>query len=114
MNQEEFVVRFEGLTAAEAAEKASLLLEAVRDAEPSVQADLNKTDHHTQDMGATVILLLSAPAIVAISKGIAKFIARERPGRLIIETKDGKVLFSGDSSDAGKIAAAFARGKRPS
>jgi hypothetical protein len=109
---DEFVVRFEGLNAAEAGEKAALLVEALRGAAPSVRADIVRTDREAMDMGATVALLLSAPAIVAVAKGIASFIARERPGTLRIERKDGKVLFSGDSSDAAKIAAAFARGPR--
>ncbi len=56
--------------------------------------------------------LRSTSNIVAISKGIANFITRERPGKLHIETKDGKVIFSGDSGDAAKIAAAFAHIKR--
>jgi hypothetical protein len=111
MDEKEFVIRFEGLSAAEAGEKAELLVEALRSVAPGVQADLMKTDAEAMDMGATVILLLSAPAIVAIAKGIARFIARERPGKLFIETPDGSVVFSGDSSDAAKIAAAFAQSK---
>jgi hypothetical protein len=109
MDEEKFVIRFEGLSAAEAAEKAALLVEGLRSAAPSVQADLMRTNIDAQDMGATVVLLLSAPAIVAIANGIANFLVRERPGNLFIETADGRVVFSGDSSDAAKIAAAFSQ-----
>jgi hypothetical protein len=111
MDEEKFVIRFEGLSAAEMGDKAALLLETLRSTAPGVQADLMRTNTEAQDMGATVVLLLSAPAVIAIAKGIANFMVRERPGNLCIETADGRVVFSGDSSDAAKIAAAFAQGK---
>jgi hypothetical protein len=110
---DEFVIRFEGLSAAEAGEKAELLVEALRNATPSVRAEVVKTNQEAMDMGATVLLALSAPAIVAVAKGIANFIARERPGELLIDGKHGQVRFSGNSSDAAKIAAAFSRSSRP-
>lgn len=112
MDEEELVISFAGLNAAEAGDKAALLVDALRDAAPEVQADRRRADGEAQDLGVTVALILGAPAIVAIAKGIASFIARERPGVLVIETKDGKVLFTGDSGDAATIAAALAKGKR--
>lgn len=111
MDEDEFVIHFEGLSAAKASEMAALLTESLRSASPGVQAAVKKANAEAMDMGATVVLLLSTPAIVAIAKGIVNFIVRERPGKLSIETKDGRVVFSGDSSDAAKIAAAFANNK---
>ncbi len=112
MDKNEFLVRFEGISAAKAGEKANLLLEVLRNADPDVQADLKKVDTETMDLGTTVVLVFGAPAIVAIAKGIANFVGRERPGKLYIETKDGKVIFSGDSGDAARIATAFAKNQR--
>jgi hypothetical protein len=108
MDQEEFLIRFEGLSDAEAGEKAALLVDVVRNAAPDARADRVRVRDDAQDLGATVLLLFGAPAVVAIAKGIASFIARERPGDLVI----GRVLFTGDSGDAATIAAAFAKGKR--
>jgi hypothetical protein len=112
MDEEKFVIRFEGLSTAEMGEKAALLLETLGDVAPGVQADVVRTDTGAQDVGTAVVLLLSAPAVVAVAKGIANFMVRERPGNLYIETADGTVVFSGDSDDAAKIAAAFTQGKR--
>jgi len=111
MDEEKFLIRFEGISAAEMGEKGALLVETLRSTAPGVQADVVRTNADAQDMGATVVLLLGAPAVNAIAKGIANFMVRERPGNLCIKTGDGIVVFSGDSSDAAKIAAAFAQGK---
>jgi hypothetical protein len=109
MKEDEFFIHFEDLTAAEAGEKATLLLEALHSEDPSAQARIEKSQTETMDLGTIVVLMLSAPAVGTIARGIAKFMARERQGKLRIETKDGKIVFHGNSSDAAKIAAAFAR-----
>ena len=54
------------------------------------------------------MLTLGTPAILAIAKGISSFLARERPGTLVI-TRGGDVVFKGNSSDAAKIAASLSR-----
>jgi hypothetical protein len=107
-HSQHFVIRFENLSAAEASEKAASLREALLDASPDVSAEVKKTDASTMDMGATLLLALGTPAIIAIAKGIAAFMARERAGTLVIE-QDGRVLFTGNSTDAAKVAAALTR-----
>ena len=109
MDGDEYVMRFKGLSAAKAHEQATRLLEALRTAAPGVQADLEKASNET--MGTTVVLVHDFLATAAIAKGIANFMACERPGKLQIK-KDGKVIFSGDSGDATCIAIAFARSRR--
>ena len=105
-NEHEFVVRFEGLSSAEAGEQAQLLKEALLDASPEVSARIKRHGDETMDLGATLIVVLGTPAVIAIAKGIAAFIARERKGTLVIES-DGRVVFEGRSSDAAKVAEAL-------
>jgi hypothetical protein len=70
-------------------------------------------------MGATLVLLLGTPAIIAVAKGIAAYIGKrgERPGTLVVErvAADGsmeRVRFDGASADAARIAQAL-RGSTP-
>jgi len=110
MDEQKFVIRFEGLSALAATEQAAMLQEVLKAAATDTRVDVVRDSGETMDMGATLVLLLGTPAIIAIAKGIANFIARERSS-LIIETARGKVVFSGNSGDAAKIAAAFGQGK---
>lgn len=105
-DRQQFVIRFEDLSAAEAGDRAASLRETLLDASPDLSVEVKKSDAATMDMGATLVLVLGTPAVIAIAKGIAAFLARERAGTLVIE-QDGRVLFKGNSSDAAKVAAAL-------
>ena len=107
-SENEFLIRFEELSSAEAGVQAQILKEYLLDAAPDVSARVERTERDNMDLGATLILVLGTPAILAIAKGIAAFVARERKGKLIIE-HDGTVVFEGNSSDAAKVAEASAK-----
>jgi hypothetical protein len=81
-------IKFNDLSTAEAGVHAQKLLDVVLDAGESVSADLIKADPNTMDMGATIVLLLGAPAAVAVAKGIADYI--RRAGVSITVTSDDK------------------------
>ena len=110
--QQNFVLRFEGVNAREAGLHAAGLRETLLDTSPDVGVDLNKADGETMDFGATLILVLGTPAVLAVAKGIAMYLARERAGELVIE-RDGKVVFKGSSGDAARIAEALGRKPEP-
>jgi hypothetical protein len=101
-----FEIRFEDLSLADAGIKAADLRETLLDASPDVNVDLKKSDATTMDFGATLVLVLGTPAVLAIAKGISAYLAREREGTLVIE-ENGRVVFRGNSSDAAKIAASL-------
>lgn len=109
MKKHEFVIKFSELCFSQAGQKAMILLETLRSVSPDIQVRIVKNDSETMDLGSTLVLLFGTPAIIALAKGIAGFLARERPGTLLIKTKDEEVVFSGASSDAATIAAAFTR-----
>lgn len=104
--RQQFIFRFEGLSAAEAGQQAQMLRDALLASSPDVSATVVRSDEEAMDLGATLILLLGTPALIAVAKGIGAYLARERPATLIIE-KDGVVVFKGNSSDAAKIAQAL-------
>lgn len=105
-----YKIRFENLSVAEAGTKAAQLRESLLREGVEVTAKLEKSDSTTQDFGTTLVLILGAPAAVAIAKGIANYLSRDRGG-ITIEA-DGKVVATGlTGKDAAKIAEAFAKKK---
>jgi hypothetical protein len=111
MESQEVIVRFEGLSSADAGVEAQRLQETLLDASSDVSVTLKREQTESMDMGATLVLVLGTPAIIAVAKGIAAFIGQrgKRPGTLVIERvgADGaieRVHFDGDSADAAKVA----------
>lgn len=105
---QQFEIRFEDLPVAEAGTKAARLRRELLDVSPEVTVNIVKDDPENQDFGATLILLLGTPAIIAVANGVASYLARNR-GKITI-TKDGTVVaenISGD--DAARIAEAFSK-----
>lgn len=85
----EFSIRFENLSVAEANVLASELRSEVIAADDRVKVDVAKDDPTTQDFGATLILVLGTPAIVAVARAIADYI--QRRGVSVSITPDGGV-----------------------
>jgi len=105
-----FKIRFQDLSVAEAGVQAARLRQEILDSSPDVRVELEKEDPNAQDFGSTLILVLGAPAIVAIAKGIANYLGRAR-GRIIIE-RDGRIIAEGISGeDAARIVEALSSHK---
>jgi hypothetical protein len=105
---QEFEIRFEELTPAEAGTKAGKLSRELNQISPDVSVSLKKDDITNQDFGATLVLMLGTPAIIAIANGIASYLKRNH-GKITIY-EDGKVIASGISGDdAARIAEAFSK-----
>jgi hypothetical protein len=100
---EKFVIRFEEISLAEAGIKASRLREDLLDIGLEIDVQLEKADPSTQDFGTVLVLVLGAPAIVAVATGIGKYISREH-ATISIEA-DGKIIARGlRGQDAARIA----------
>ncbi|MBN3753693.1 hypothetical protein G3N95_12145 [Paraburkholderia sp. Tr-20389] len=110
--KQEFLIRFEELSPAEAGAQAQILKDALLDTTPHVEARIERDRTESMDLGATLVLVLGTPAVIAIAKGLAAFMAREREATLVIEC-DGRVIFKGNSSDAAKIAKALQSSDHP-
>jgi hypothetical protein len=114
MDKQEFVIRFEDLSPAEASVEAQRLQETLRDASRDIDVKLRRQRGETMDMGATLVLVLGTPAIIVAARGIAAWLGErgKRPGRLVVERigSGGTVerfSFEGDSADAAKVAEAL-------
>jgi hypothetical protein len=109
--KQQFEIRFEGLTADEAGIKAKKLRQELLAFSPELSVALAKDDHTNQDFGATLVLMLGTPAVIAVAHGIAAYLKRDR-ARITI-TKDGEVIAVNVSGeDAAKIVEAVFKSRK--
>lgn len=99
VDMEEIIINFDGTTASEGNILVDNLKLHLAQVAPHVSGERRRNDGTAQDMGATLVLLLGAPAVVAIAKGIADWIRmrpqsmltiRDKAGNVIVEIKDAK------------------------
>lgn len=60
-----------------------------------IELERIKDNENAQDFGATLILILGTPAILAVAKGIQTWLSKRNNVTLSFETKNGKVKASG-------------------
>src|SRR5262249_41262639 len=115
-----FEIRFEGLSTAQAGINVDGLCDELVRISPDIHASRKKDDQTTQDFGATLLLILGTPAVVAVAtygvapaikslaEGIASYLKRNHAKITI--SADGEVIADGVSgNDAARIAEAFAK-----
>ena len=85
------IVTFEDVPVSESGQNIAALRDQLLEDCPGLQADIRKDDPTTQDFGATLILL-GAPAIVALAKGLSNYLSRRPNGTLVLK-RDGDVIF---------------------
>lgn len=88
----QYVIKFQDISLAEANILAESLRDAILDSYPGVRVERRRDDQSTQDFGATLILLLGAPAAVAVAKGIEQWLKRYQSAKLRIEQPDGTII----------------------
>ena len=97
-----FALRFDNVSVAEANRLAKELESEIRAAYDGAKASVAKDDKTTQDFGATVIVVLGTPAIVAVAKAIADYI--QRRGVAVNITPEGGVTINNvKSADVANI-----------
>ena len=65
---------------------------------PGVTAERARERDDTQDLGTAVALVLSAPAVIAIARGIGQFLQKHQNASLEIKTKGGHVILKNVTS----------------
>lgn len=92
---------FEGADIDEATRFAAELAEQLRDADPSIDVRETRADTSAQDFGATLVLVLAAPAVVALAKGVSGWLTMRPNAKVTLKCKDGTLIASGlTSADA--------------
>lgn len=90
--QTTLIIRFENATAADANLYARALYDELFDLDPSLSVARQRESPDTMDFGSTLVLVLGAPAVVAVARGLSNFLSRSNSGTLTIETKDRKFV----------------------
>jgi hypothetical protein len=90
------MVYFQELTAAEASIAANELAADLDALWPDLDIKLVRVNEATQDLGTAVALVLGAPAVVVVARGIANFLAK-RGTTARIETPHGRIVLTGDA-----------------
>ena len=100
-SEHRLTLSFEGADLAEANRFAAELAEWLRDAGGPIDVREVRADPNAQDFGSTLVLLLGAPAVVALAKGVSAWLAMRPNAKVTLRGKDGTVIASGlTSADA--------------
>lgn len=92
---------FEGAEIDDANRFAAELAERLRDADPPIDAQETRVDQSAQDFGATLVLVLGAPAVIALAKGVSGWLTMRPNAKITLKRKDNTVIASGlTSADA--------------
>ena len=84
-----FVVAAEDQDEAAAGQGAQALADALREADGVLEADRQKADQDTMDLGAIVTVIATSGATLAVAQGIAAWL-RARKGASVTIERDGK------------------------
>lgn len=76
MEARRYTIQFTNVTTAEANRYAAELRETLLNASPDVQVMQQRDDSQSQDFGATLVLILGTPAIIAIAQGIKAWLEK--------------------------------------
>jgi hypothetical protein len=92
VEKQTYIITFDNVSAAEANRYAEELRRALLDASPDVEVHRRRDDPHTQDFGATLVLLLGAPATAAIVTAIGNWLALRNRASLTIKRADEQIV----------------------
>ncbi len=108
MEQYTFVLKFEGASVAEGNKLAASLREALLGAHPDIEAERHRDDPDSQDFGASLVLVLGTPAVVAAVAAIKTWLRRTNASSLQIWTKQGVLVANNlESKDVPGIVSAM-------
>ncbi len=92
MDQQTYIVTFEGVSPADAQRYAEELRNALLDAIPDITVQRKRDNPHTQDFGATLVLILGTPAVIAMVTAVGNWLKLRNSASLTWKTADGHMI----------------------
>ena len=92
MDQQTYLVTFEGVSPADAHRYAEELRNALLDATPDLTVQRRRDNPLTQDFGATLVLTLGTPAVVAVVTAVGNWLKLRNSASLTWKTADGQMI----------------------
>jgi hypothetical protein len=93
-----YIIRFDGLEAADAGRAAESLRRSLLEVDPTIKAKRVRTDPEAMDFGVTLSIVLAAPAIIELAKGISNWLNRTHSSKLTVIASDGTVILENVSA----------------
>jgi hypothetical protein len=90
-----YLIRFDGLAAAEAGTAAGELRRTLQDLLPGIDASLVRTDPAAMDFGTVLEVVVGTRAVAELAKGVANWLARSPASKVTIIGPNGKTIVEG-------------------
>jgi hypothetical protein len=108
MSARELYLSFEGATVADGNRYSEDLRSQLLDADPGLSVERIRTDDSTMDFGATLVLVLGAPATVAAARAILAWAKRNNRASIVVKTRSGTLVAKNlESKDVAEVAKAL-------
>ncbi len=105
MDQQTYIVTFEGVSPADAQLYAAELRDVLLDADPDISVQRKRDNPHAQDFGATLVLLLGTPAVVAMVTAVGNWLKLRNNASLTWKTAEGQMIVQNiTSKNAAELA----------
>ncbi len=99
-----YIIKFDGVSTAEANRYASELRNALLDATPDIRVDQKRDDRSTQDFGSILVLILGTSSVTTIAKALGNWLQLRSSASLTIETPERKIIATNiTSQDAARL-----------
>jgi hypothetical protein len=105
MEKRSYIITFETGSVADANRWAIELKEYILDATDEVSVEQQRDNPSSQDLGATLSLVLGAPAVLTVAKALGQWLVLHRETSITIKTPQGEIIGTKLSSkDALRLA----------
>lgn len=92
MSEQTYLLSFEGVSEAEANRYAEELREILLDATTEIAVQRQRENPLAQDLGASLVLIMGAPAVVAAVQAIGNWLQKRHSAKLTIVTAEKKIV----------------------
>ena len=92
MSEQTYLLSFTGVSEAEANQYAEELREVLLDASAEIAVQRQRENPLAQDLGATLVLIMGAPAVVAAVNAIGNWLQKRHSASLTIVTAEKKIV----------------------
>lgn len=108
MSEQTYLLFFPGVSEAEANRYAEELREVLLDASAEIAVQRRRENPLGQDLGATLVLIMGAPAVVAAVNVIGNWLQKRRSASLTITTAEKKAVAENlTNKDAARLLELF-------
>jgi hypothetical protein len=100
-----YTIKFEDLEAADAGKAADSLRRSLQEVDPTMQAKRVRTETEAMDFGTALEVILAAPALIELAKGISNWLSRTHSSKVTVIGPDGQTIVENiGASDAAELA----------